>query len=355
VPAVVSILSAGVVGLSGFAVWLASGAHIRDPYLRGILAALTVLCPVVGLEAIDSAAYVPWYMLFATFWLLIWRPATTWGTVFASAFILLTGLSSPGIWFFAPLAALRAVAARDRRDGAIATSFAVGAAVQIPIVLSNREQAIDPAWSHDIWSTYLQRVIDGAPLGLRLGGNAWEQLGWPLLIGLALAGVIGFYVGFRRSGASARWIAAIALLTSLTMFVVSLYERAAAEQMVWPEGIWFANKGDRYVIVPALLLVSAAMALIDSAQRKRAVPGRIGRAGAATVALLALALVTSFDQRQNALRGDPSWDAALEWAEAECVTERVAEIWVPISPPGWGLQLSCNRLTSFAAVVSASR
>jgi hypothetical protein len=348
VPAVVSILSAGVVGLSGLAVWQASAAHIRNPYLRGMLAALTVLSPVAGLEAITSAAYVPWYMLFATFWLLIWHPATTRGTVFASAFVLLTGLSTPGVLFFAPLVALRAVAARDRRDGAILASFGVGAAVQIPVLAFNQEQAVEPAWTHDIWTTYLQRVIDGAPLGLRLGGNAWEHLGWPLLIVLVLAGIVGLLAGFRRSGAGARWIAAIAILTSLTMFVITLYERAAAEQMVWPEGIYLTDKGNRYAIVPALLLVSAALVLIDSASRRRPAPGRFAWASAATVALLAVALVTSFPARNFALRGDPPWDAALEEAAKECTTEGVPEIAIQTSPPGWGIWLPCDRIASFA-------
>src|SRR4029077_3526958 len=43
--AAMSILSAAVVALSGLVVWHASGAHVRDPYLRGTLAALAVLTP----------------------------------------------------------------------------------------------------------------------------------------------------------------------------------------------------------------------------------------------------------------------------------------------------------------------
>ena len=68
-----------VVGLSGLAVWFGSSAHIRNPYLRGVLVALTVLPPVASLESIASGAYVLWYMFFASFWLLLWRPATAGG------------------------------------------------------------------------------------------------------------------------------------------------------------------------------------------------------------------------------------------------------------------------------------
>lgn len=347
VPAAVSILSAGIVALSGLAVWRASAAHVRNPYLRGTLAALTVLSPVAGLESIDSAAYVPWYMLFATFWLLIWRPETTRGTVCASAFVLLTGLSTPGVWFFAPLAALRLLAARDRSDIAILASFGVGAAVQIPVLAFSQEPAVEPLWTHDIWTTFLQRVIDGAPLGLRLGGSAWIHLGWPLLIALGIVAIAGLIAGFRRSGAGARWIAAIAVPTSLAMFVVSLYQRAVGEQMVWPEGI-YNGSGGRYAIVPALLLISAAMVLIDSASRRRPAPSRFAWVGSATVALLAIAIVTSFDAREIAVRGAPPWDAALEGAAKECRAEGAADIAVQTSPPGFGMQLPCDEIASFA-------
>ena len=268
VPAAVSILSAAVVGLSGLVVWHASAAHLRNPYLRGILAVLTVLTPVAGLESIDSAAYVPWYMLFASFWILLWRPATWRGTLAGAAFILLTGLSTPGLWFFAPLALLRGLAVRDRTDFAILGAYAAGALAQVPVLLGTDETAVTPVWTSDIWTVFLQRIVDGAPLGLRLGGNAWVHLGWPLLIALLLAGAVGFAVGFRRAGAGARWIAAVALPTALVMFVVSLYQRAVGTPMLWPEG-FYQGAGSRYAIVPALLVVSAALVLIDSRERGR--------------------------------------------------------------------------------------
>lgn len=341
--AAISILSAAVVALCGLLVWHASAAHIRDPYLRGTLAALAVLTPVAGLESLDSAAYVPWFMLFATFWILLWRPRTTRAAVLAGLFALATGLSTPGVWFFLPLAALRAAAARDRRDLAILAGFAIGAAVQLPVLLLNNEQAVTPLWTSDIWTVFLQRVVDGAPLGLRLGGIAWAHLGWPLLIALVLGGVAGLAIGARRSTPGARYIAAIAIPTSLAMFVVSMYQRAVATPMLWPEGI-HNGTGSRYAIVPALLVISAAVVLIDGATRGRAARRWISPLGAATVALLAVALVTSFWVRDIAVRGAPPWDAALKAAARACLREGATDVAVPTSPPGFGLQVSCDRI-----------
>jgi hypothetical protein len=341
--AAMSILSAAVVALSGLVVWHASAAHVRDPYLRGTLAALTVLCPVAGLESLDSAAYVPWFMLFATFWILLWRPRTMRGAVLAALFALATGLSTPGVWFFLPLAALRATAARDRRDLTILAGFAIGAAVQVPVLALNNEPAVAPLWTSDIWTVFLQRVVDGAPLGLRLGGLGWAHLGWPLLIALVLAGLAGLAIGARRSTAGARYLAAIAIPTALVMFVVSLYQRAVGTQMLWVESA-YNGTGSRYAVVPALLLVSAAVVLIDGAARRNTLSARPTPLSAATVALLSVALVTSFWVGDKATRGTPPWDAALKAAAVTCAREGVPDVGVPTSPPRFGLEVQCDRI-----------
>ena len=346
IPAAVSILSALVVGLSGIAVWYATAAHVRNPYLRGTLVALTVLCPVAGLESLDSAAYVPWYMLFASFWLLLWRPATLWGAGLGGLFLLLTGLSTPGLWFFAPLAALRALATRDRRDAIVVGSYAIGAAVQIPVLVLTTEAAVEPLWSGDIWTVFLQRVVNGAPFGLRGGGEAWSHLGWPFLVALTAIAIAALAYGFHRSARGARYLAAIAIFTSLLMFVVSLYQRAVGVQMLWPEGA-FNGSGSRYAIVPALLLISAALVLLESSQRERAVgPRWLPWPSMAAVALLCASIAVSFWARDLQTRGTPPWDAALDHAAQACQAEGAESIAVPTSPTPFGIQLPCEEIVA---------
>jgi hypothetical protein len=342
-PATVSILSATLVALSGLVVWHASAGHIKNPYLRGTLVALTILAPVAGLESIDSAAYVPWYMLFATFWILLWRPRTMWGTALASLFVLATALSSPGVWFFIPLAALRAVAMRNRRDLAIVASFAIGAVAQMPVLAFSQGDAVEPVWTSDIWAVYLQRVVDGAALGLRLGGFAWELFGWPFLILLVVAGTAGLVVGIREATPAARYIAAIAIPTSLALFVASLYQRAVATQMLWPAGDHSGSAG-RYAIVPTLLLVSAALVLIDSSTRSRTGRSQGSWASKVVAGLLLLTIGTSFYARNIDVRGTPPFDAALESAAKTCAVERTPTAAIPTSPPGFGMELSCDQI-----------
>jgi hypothetical protein len=345
--AAISILSAAVVGLSGFAVWCATAGLIHNPYLRGILAALTVLVPVAGLESIDSAAYVGWYMLFATFWLLLWRPPTLPRALLAALFVLATGLTTPGVWFFLPLALLRAVAIRDSRDLAIVGSYAIGAAIQVPVLASNQGEAVDPSWANEIWAAYVQRVIDGAAFGQELGGSLWALLGIPFLIALALGATVLLVVLWRRSGPAGRWLTAIAVPTSLALFVVSAYQRAVADAMGWGIGS-FNGSGGRYAIVPALLLVSAALVMIEDSPQKQRGPLGLSPLAAAAAALLLLGIVTSFRQGEGDHRGGPAWEGALQVAASSCRSDGLVEVSVPTSPPPFGLQVPCGRISSLA-------
>lgn len=343
----VAVLSAATVSLSGIVVWYASAAHIPSPYLRAALAAATVLAPVAGLEAVDSAAYVPWYMLFATFWLLLWRPATTRGAVLAVLFVLATALSSPGVWFFAPVAALRALAVRDRRDVAIVAAYGAGAIAQIPVIALNRAEAVEPLWTDQIWTAYAQRVVDGAAFGLRLGGAAWSHLGWAFLALLLAGAVVALVLGLRRAGAGVRWLAALSIPISLALFVLSAYQRAVGDQIVWPAGNYHAAAG-RYAIVPALLLLGVALAMIDRSGLRR---GRLGLSwlGIAATCLVALTIATSFDVSDSAVRGEPPWEDSLRAAATECAAKRAPSAEIATSPPGFLMTLSCEQVAGFAS------
>jgi hypothetical protein len=342
--ATIAIASALVVALSGLVVWFAAAGHIRNPYLRGALVALTVLCPVASLESIADGSYVLWYMLFASFWVLLWTPRNTGGAVLGGLFVLATGLSTPGLWFFAPVAGLRLLAAADRRDAAILGGYAIGAAVQVPVLASNSDNAVDPVWTNDIWTSYLQRVLDGGLLGERLGGVGWEQLGWGLLAVLFLAALAGLAFVAWRSSAQVRSFVALAVGTSLLMFVASVYQRAVGGQVVWPAGTYFGNAG-RYAIVPALLLASAALVAIDRWPRPLPGPRHLPWAGLAAVMLAALAIGSSFHVADPAVRGTPHWSEAVDSAVATCRREDEETAPVNISPPGYALFVSCERLS----------
>jgi hypothetical protein len=304
--------------------------------------ALMILCPVSSIEAVASPTNVAWYMAFAVFWLLLWRPATTWGACLGGLLILATGLSTPATLFFIPIAVLRAVAIRDRRDALVVGAFALGMAIQVPATMLSDEQLPGSVWSRHIITAFLQRVVDSSVLGLELGGSTWADWGWPFLIAI-VAGAAVFLVVMALRAPSGRPVAAIAVATSVAMFMSSAYVRAPlGDFMVWRTDE-YTTLGGRYAMIPALLLISAALVLVDSRQRSSR-----GRpvAAIATAAILLVALVTSFDARGEIGRGGPPWDESLHTATAQCEAKSLAEVPVATAPEGWTMIVPCERLVS---------
>ena len=345
-PAATSTLAALTAAISGLAVWVASAAHIRSPYLRLALAAATVLAPVSGLESTDSGSYASWYLLFASFWLLLWRPRTDWGAGLASALIIVTALSNATVWFLIPIVVLRAIAIRDRRDAILVASFALGSVIQVPVALTHGQMA-EPTWSPDVWSAYAQRVIDGAALGLRLGGIAWRELGWPFLCSVPRPGR-GRVGGRDPAGGAppARALAVVAIATSIVMFFAIAYQRDVGTTIAWQSGE-YSGAVSRYVIVPALLLLSAALALIDSAVARSPGCGASHRGRSRPPpARWSSRSRWSFYQGEPEVRGTPRWDVAVEEAARECPPGegRARGSRCPASPPGFGVYVPCDKI-----------
>ena len=341
--ATISIVSALVAALSGLAVWFASAGHIRDPYLRGALAIATVLAATAGQETLNSAAYAPWFMLVAAFWLLFFRPRGLSAAILAGLFLLATGLSTPGVWFFLPLAALRAVTAANKRDAILVGGYAVGAAVQVPVVLGQQQ---DPGlWTSNIWTAYLQRVVDSGIFGERLGGNLWEHFGWTFLTLFCIALLIALLVGLWRTTPGGRWFAAVAIPTSALMFFASVYQRTVADNIFWSIGD-SGGTASRYVMVPALLMLSALVVVLDGAIR------RLGRAwrwwlAAPAVGVILLAVAVSFDMSGDG-RGGPPWDEALRAAANKCVSQGEELAGIATAPEPFGVQVPCSDVASYA-------
>lgn len=342
-PMAMNLTAALLVALSGLAVWFASAGQIGSPHLRALLVALIVLCPVSTVEGVASPTNVSWYTAFAVFWLLLWRPATTWGACLGALLILVTGLSTPATIFFAPIVLLRAIAIRNRRDILIVGTYALAAAIQVRVLTHTEEHLAVPLWTRHIITAFLQRVVDSSVLGLELGGSTWADWGWPLLIAI-VAAVAAYLTVMLLRASSSRLFAAIAVGTSVTMFMVAAYDRAPlGDLMVWAAGS-YNGLGGRYAIIPTLLLTSAALALLDSVR-----PLSRGRplAAIATAAVLLVSLVTSFDVRSGESgRGGPPWDESLHTATAQCYAEDLVEVPVYIAPKDWTMVISCDRLVS---------
>jgi len=337
-PEVMSLSAAFIAAISALAVWVASAGLIRSLGLRAVLVALVLLPPAGGLETVVSATNVAWYTSFATFWLLLWRPQTTWGAALGGLLILVSGLSSPVMFFYLPLAVLRMIAVRDIRDGLIVGSYALALAIQLPVTLLSDASA-ESTWSINILVTLLQRVVSGSAIGLELSRHGWVAWGWPFLLAICL-GVAAVLIALAARATSGRLFAAIAVPTAVVMFIVSCYQRAVGDAMVWPHDFSSAI-GGRYALVPALLVASAVLVLVDSCARS--VRGRPW-AAVAIVAVLLLGLVTSFGGDAN--RKMPSWSRSVRNGAVLCHDRNVSDVTVFVTPEGTTMPISCEHLES---------
>jgi hypothetical protein len=346
---VIAVFSALCAALSGLATWFGSAGHVRSTALRAGLAISVALAATAGQETLDSAAYVPWFMLVGAFWLLFLRPKTWWGAALACAFMVLTGLSTPGVWFFVPVAALRVFSISPRRDPRttlVIAGWAAGGLAQIPVLLGQDQGTT--MWSRHIWGALVQRVIDGGIFGQRLGGGFWDLAGWGFLTLLCVALVVALVFGLRRAPESTRWFVPLAILISFGMFIFTAYQRSIGPNIFWSPGT-SGGTASRYALVPSMLFLSAFVALLDGAFRDRlGRPLRANWPALSGAALMLIVVAVSFDQTSSA-RTKPYWSEALRASADKCMTKHEEFAGIETSPPPFGLVVSCYQVEQFAS------
>jgi hypothetical protein len=351
-----TICGAAIVAGSAFVVWRASAGHIRSPELRAGLAAMLVLLPVVGVETLNNVTNSIWFLLFASFWVLLWRPATFGRAAAAAAFVFITAISNAAIVVFAPLAALRLLALRDRRDAVIVAGFAVGVAIQLAYsinapVLGEGGGHLNPAFaalptSHWDWSlvpAYAQRVIGGAVAGQRIDGFLWENLGTGLEVALGLL-LLAFVALSLIGRPRTRIVVPLTVAASLGLFLVVGYRRPFfGMQFLWPHGTHNTLQA-HYMVTPTLLLLSALFVQLDG-RPLRLSPTSWNRLRVAAVAVVFVVALFSLEVGESKVRGSPTWTHALDEGRSRCAATGAAEVKVPIAPqPLWYAQLPCTKL-----------
>lgn len=351
-----AIAGAAIVTGCAFIVWRASAAHVENPYLRATLATLIVLLPVVGWETLDNVTNAIWFMLFASFWVLLWRPDTVARAGASGGFLFLTAISTAGVIFLLPLWLLRLIAARDRRDVIMVVSFAVGVVVMLGLSWSDRnltsedgtlQATLAPHWDWNLMAAYVQRVVGGAVTGQSITGHLWEELGAAFLI--VLAGALLLLVGslLARGSGRSRVIVILAVAISLSLFLVAGYERwySGAFELFWPHETSNA-KTARYVVVPTLLLLSVIILRLD--QRPRSASGRSWRiVQAGAVLSLFVISLSSFGVGNADLRGNRTWSGQLDASRVKCTQPGASSVEVPVEPPifnAFHVTVPCARL-----------
>ena len=368
-PGIMSAAAAAEYALMGLIVYIASGPHLRSPWLRLLVAAPTCLVPLGYTQVNNDLATVQFVALYGLFWLLLWRPATRVGQVCAPLVMLGATLTSILPAILAPLVAARLIADRSKTSIAVAVCWAAGLVTQWTVQvrgMSNRSSSLytSPLW---ILGNYVTRAIPRAIFGERaLGGPGTNYAGSPVPLSIpdmavhqalvwgGCAIVVAVVVIALGRLTAPHWpLAVTALLFSVLLFVGEIVDNYPIVQ-------------PRYVIAPALLLYTAIVAMLrprglvhdaSSAGEPDGVPSGDAPADAAsrrqlpivaawapvTVFALLLAVVIGFNYRVVNNRSEsPPWTAVVAAARHSCMKPGMADY--EYSHLWWHVRIPCSRV-----------
>ena len=261
-----AIFGAAIASAVALFVFHASAGHIRSAWLRGLLAAAVLLLPVAPLEIADSGVNTPWYLLFALFWAVLWRPRTRGGMALAALIAFLAAASTPLALALAPLLILRIAALRRVREHAVTAGFAAGLLLQLPVMHAAHNSRLDKIASPDGVLGFVAHDVVLPALGWHL--DWWLQAamgrnGATLLVGCLLAAV--FAAIAITQPARVRLVAAAALGCGFLLAAVA----ATLSRPITLEGVHYRlEPGSRYTTLPIFLMEAAVIVAVDNIVRR---------------------------------------------------------------------------------------
>jgi hypothetical protein len=294
-----------------------SAGHVRSPLLRLVLALAVVLLPVAQLEIADSGVGAPWYLLFALFWAVLWRPRTKTGMAGAAAIGFFTAASTTMSVIFAPLLLARLIALPRLREHAVTAGWAAGCLLQLPYAVSNlasvHSRARRPASPGHVLAFYGHAVVLPA-LGWHLAWrlqSATGRNGATLIIGAILAAFFLWALITQRGRPRVFIVAAL-----ITGFLFATFGASLSGWVTILKVTQSGEPGSRYTTLPIFLIDAAVIVAVDSLIRHRQVRLQTVAAVTALVAVLSVGWITDFRHkgyRSNATHWPP---VATAWLHA---------------------------------------
>jgi hypothetical protein len=295
-----------------------SAGHVRSPVLRLALALAVVLLPVAQIEIADSGVDAPWYLLFALFWAILWRPRTRAGMAGAAAVGFFTAASTINSVMFAPLLLARVIALPRLREHAVTAGWAAGCLLQLPFVVSNlsstHSRAGHPASPGLVFAFYGHDVVLPA-LGWHLAWWLQTAVGRnsaTLVIGAILA-VFFLWALITQRGQPRVFVVA----SLITGFLFTAFGATLSSNLTVLPVTEDLEHGSRYTTLPIFLITGAAIVAVDSFVRHRQPRLQTVAAVVALVAVLSVGWITDF--RHKGFRSNDAvyWPPiATKWLDA---------------------------------------
>jgi hypothetical protein len=341
------------VGVALF-VFRATSGHLRSGAVRFALAAAVVVLPVGGLETLDNIANLHWFLTFAAFWALLWRPAR-WSDRVLSAIVVVAAVGSdPAAGLWVPLAVLRIAALRQWRDHVVTIAY-LAAGVAQGLVVVNTSRGIHQTLSvGEVSHFYGARVLVGT-----LGGfkhTEWLMAhwhGWAIALG-GLILLVLMLPALRNAGPR-RWLVVVAIVAAAVDIGVALRDLRVAPNV----HVDLVTSVPRYDVIPTLLMLSAVAAGLDGVLLRRAgrrvavaVPRRqlvmVMAARVLVVAAFLSALPPDLGYAKHfwtsSVGGEPTWQQAVASRASACNDPSTGSIRVPSLPAGWFVTVPCSEI-----------
>jgi len=308
-------------------VYVASAGHLTSRLGRVLVAGIVVALPLGQDDLPNSIANLHWVGLYALFWMLIWTPAGRAGRIVAPVVVLLVAISDILVLAFLPLALLRLVTRRDRYSAVLAGLLAAGLALQVSGLLTgSSSRTLSPGPVRSLVG-YVLRAVPAAMVGERWFGSRVDGR-WLVLAAVAwslVAAVLAVALVARATRPNLV-LAAVAGAHSVLLYVLPVTLSGVATP--------------RYAAAPALLLVTALVALLEPVH---------GRTAPLWIFATLLALVCLVNLRvDNSRAHGPSWADELAKGRHVCAVQGAGSVTTTIPPletPAWTVPLPCRYIT----------
>lgn len=320
-----AVIAAGAAAACAVFVFRASSAHVRSLWGRAACAAPLIVSPLAGTEILANVANLHWYLLYAAFWAVVWKPPSRWEAAVSASVVAAAVLSDPFALVLAPLVALRVVAAGRRRPDPVVVAFAASAVVQVGVVVgaTGQRQLGEEAEVALLPFRYAVDVFGRGLAGDRFVGESGLSARGVAVAAVVVAGV-AVVAWARRRVVGER----AALLAALGGVSVAYFVAPVALSGI---------SAPRYAFAPALLATAAVVVVLDGAA--------LDRTTAAALAVVAACWVVGLPSHNDRDEG-PAWDEALAASAAACAPgERVD---VPVLPRGMSAALPCDDVVEAA-------
>jgi hypothetical protein len=335
VPGVMSIAAAAEYAMYGLVAYIASGPHLRSPWLRLLISAPVCAMPLAYTQVNNDLVTVQFFGLYGAFWAVLWLPGTRAGKILSPLVMATVSWTAVLSVFIAPLIVARLIVDRSKNAWCLAILWATGVLLQFSQTIIGKGHHNEYGDNGLFWVLrhYMTRVIPRALFGERsLGGAGVNYRGYSsplhvinhnahdaLIAGAWLIVLIVIAIAATRFTDPNWTLAVVAGVFSVGVFIEEMLINMAVVQ-------------SRYVIAPALLLLTALVALL----RPRQVPAASGAGttrrwlpsvGTAVrwlpvtglAVLLAVAVTLNF-RVTNGRTTSPAWTSVVASATSACAS-----------------------------------